>query len=65
MIVVTIKTDSISLKDMKAIAEEVKKMGVSLFEKTDLLLEVGEVLVDDNSQNIVAVTTNSGIADKS
>ena len=65
MITVTIKTDSISLKDMKAIAEGVNKIGTSLFERTNLFLEVGTVLVDDDSQNIVTVAADSNIADKS
>ena len=65
MITVTIKTDTIGLKDVKAIAEGVKKIGTSLFEATNLFLEVRTVLVDDNSQNVVTVTADGNIADES
>ena len=65
MIVVKIKADSISLKDMKAIAEGVNKIGTSLVEATSLFLEVKMVLVDDDSQNFSTATANSSISNES
>lgn len=63
MITIKIKADSISLKELKTIAEEVHKIGVSLFEKTNLLLEAGTLLVDDNGQNIAKKAVQAIVLD--
>ena len=63
MITIKIKADSISLKELKTIAEGVHKIGVSLLEKTNLLLEVGTLLVDDNGQNIAKKAVQAIVLD--
>lgn len=64
MLTLTIKKNTISLSEIKKLTRELDKIGASLFTETNLLLEVGNVLFDNDEQNVVASTTNSDITNK-
>lgn len=64
MLTIKINLSLASLDDIEAIAKRVNKIGASLGEETDLLLEVGSLDYRE-IVNVVAVAADGSVADKS
>lgn len=64
MITIKAKMPSVSMEEIKSIANGIEKIGASSCERINLLLEV-DCLADSNKQNVVTAAADSGITDKS